>query len=79
MVFNYDGDTEKLYRYKDGVYQGSSTHIISGPRATGSGVVAIGRKNPAVDAEYASVGVDELLLFDAELTADEAQDIAAFI
>ena len=76
LVFNYIGtnNAEGIVIYHDGTEVGSSTQKTSYNNNAGQGVVIIGRYfAQALEQDFASVMVDELLLFNRKLTPEEVQ------
>ena len=66
---------EGISVYADGILANQTTTKESGDYPSGSGRMVIGRRNVDVDDKYASVTVDELLLWNRKLSQPEVQEL----
>ena len=67
---------EGIAFYRDGALVARNTTLTSTPPVTpASGKLVLGRKRSELTGKYASIEVDELLLFNRKLSAPEAQMI----
>ena len=78
LVFNYIEDSpaggNSVVIYHDGVEVGRRAQKVSYTNNAGVGIVVIGRHYvQALEQDFASVMVDELLFFNRKLTPDEVQ------
>ena len=66
--------------YFNGTLVGSDgTRDSSIREATRDGRMVIGRKTTDTDTDYASLEMDELVLFNAALTEDEIQALSTYV
>ena len=74
VVLNYIGpedDTQGIRVYFNGALEDTDTHKSGTQKQPGDGRLVFGRQHSDADEDYASVGVDELLLFNQKLTDEE--------
>ena len=78
VVLNYIGpedDTQGIRVYFNGELEDTDTHKSGTPKQPGDWRLVIGRQHSDTDEDYASVGVDELLLFNQKLNDEEIQSL----
>ena len=68
IVLNYLQPDARIKAYADGILAAESNGITSFGISPGSGVIALGRRYTAIDNQYGSVAIDELLFFNEALS-----------
>ena len=81
MIFNYLGPEEGMGTrvYLDGAYSAGDSSISGDANSIGDSRLVIGRRNSALDKDYAGVELDELLLFNATLSEEEIKALSAYV
>ena len=74
VVLNYIGPedgTQGIIVYLNGELEDTDTHKSGTSKQPGDWRLVIGRQHSDADEDYASVGIDEFLLFNQKLTDEE--------
>ena len=81
VVLNYLGPEEGMgtRTYVDGAYSAGDSSIGGEANPIGDSRLVIGKRNTALDKDYASAEVDEVLLFNAALNEEEIQILSAHV
>ena len=81
VVLNYLGPEEGMGTriYLDGAYSAGDSSISREANSIGDSRLVIGRRYTALDRDYASAEVDEVLLFNAAVTEEEIEILSAHV
>ena len=81
VIFNYLGPEDGMGTriYLDGTYSAGDSSIGGDVNSIGDSRLVFGRHNTALDKDYASIEIDELLLFNATLSEDEIKVLSAYV